>query len=75
MSSQVPDVEIPVERDPDALGEEHEIEDTPGAQPEEYSPELDLTDPVREASRADVADQIAEVPVDDEGADDTTATE
>lgn len=69
MSDQVPEADLSVERDPDTLGEEHEVEDAPEAQPEEYSPQLDVADPVREASRADVVDQVAEVPIDEDGPD------
>ncbi len=65
MSSEVPEVDTPVELDPETLGEEHEIDDAPDAQ--EYSPDLELDDPVREASPEDVVEQTVEVPVDDEG--------
>lgn len=64
MSSEVPQVDTPVERDPDTLGEEHEVDEAPDAL--EYSPELELDDPVREASPEDVVEQTVEVPLDDE---------
>ena len=64
MSTQPPDpvaAETAVELDPDALAEEHVASDDLAAEPEEYEPEPDLAEPTREASPADVAEQLAEV--------------
>lgn len=55
-----------VELDPDVLGEEHTPEDDLVAEPEEYEPEVELQEPTREASPEDVAEQVAEVPGDED---------
>ncbi|MPV36682.1 hypothetical protein [Georgenia subflava] len=55
-----------VELDPEALGEEHRADEDPSAAPEEYEPELEMADATREADSADVAEQIAEVPGEDD---------
>jgi hypothetical protein len=55
-----------VELDPEVLGEEHTPEDDLVAEPEEYAPEVELAEPTREASPEDVAEQVAEVPGDDD---------
>ncbi|TRW45114.1 hypothetical protein [Georgenia yuyongxinii] len=70
MSIPRPDriAEPAVELDPEVLGEEHVAEDDVAASPEEYEPEVVVDEPTREASPEDVAEQLAEVPgEDDEG--------
>jgi hypothetical protein len=69
MSTQRPDpaaAETAVELDPAALGEEHVIDDDLAAEPEEYEPQPELAEPTREASLADVAEQLTEVTGDED---------
>ncbi|MFH5822199.1 hypothetical protein [Georgenia sp. AZ-5] len=69
MSTQRPDPTAEtaaVELDPEVLGEEHVVDENLEAEPEEYVPAVEVDEPIREASPADVAEQIAEVPADDD---------